>query len=200
MNKTCPVCGGVDLTKETREQVIPLEFGRDITIEATVYACPDCGMEGDFFGDNEHKIESVLEEAQKKFAAMIIDGLSEQNISMAYFERAMSLPVRTLARWKRGEVTASASALLKTVKTYPWILEVAEKRFEHTFAVERMIKAAMDEMGTALQGYLHRNGLEASPVVVSSGNTGFVGMAVRPSTKEIITKPITFNKETVKTS
>lgn len=200
MNKTCPFCGGADLSKETREQVIPLEFGRDITIEATVYVCPDCGMEGDFFDDNEHKIESVLEEAQKKFAAMIIDGLADKNISMAYFERAMSLPIRTLARWKRGEVTASASALLKTINTYPWILEVAEKRFEHNFALERMIKAAMDEMGTAFQGYLHRNSLEASPVVVSSGNTGFFGVALTRKTEEVEASTITIHGKMVKPS
>ncbi len=166
MSVSCPICGAEELTKSIKERIIPIELGRDITINETIYSCAECGMEGDFFNENDRKVEAALEESKKQTAVMIIDELSEQDISMAYFERAMGLSTRTLNRWKRGEVSAPSFALMKTVRAYPWILEVADARFEHKFAMDKMIEAAAAEMSTRLERTMRVNNLSVHGSIV----------------------------------
>jgi len=173
MSLSCPICGSEELIKSTRERHVPIEFGRDVTIEETVYSCSECGMEGDFFNENDRKIDIALEEAQKQSAVMIIDELSEKSISMAFFERAMSLPSRTLARWKRGEITASGSALLKTVKTYPWILDVAERRFEPSYAMGRLAYEGTKVAVSQFAKKIFENNIDATCQVTNSDSNSF---------------------------
>lgn len=175
MTISCPICGAEELTKKVRERKIPIEFGRDIKINETIYSCSECEMEGDFFNENDRKIEAALVESKKETSVMILDDLSTQNISMAYFERAMSLPTRTLNRWKMGKVSAPAFALMKTVKTFPWVLDVAAKRFDHAYAMDRMLEAAADEIGRRMNA----NNITAQGSVVADIDSAEIKVNLR---------------------
>jgi hypothetical protein len=59
----------------------------------------------------------------------ILDDLNRSNISMAMLEPVFDLPARTLTRWKHGDFSSSALALLRIVSTFPWIIHVAEEKF-----------------------------------------------------------------------
>lgn len=72
--------------------------------------------------------------------------MSKVGITMAMFERVFELPTRTLTRWKGGDFSASALALLRIVATYPWIIEVAEHKFERNYASFVVIKIAASEL------------------------------------------------------
>ncbi|MFK5926426.1 MAG: hypothetical protein QM483_07345 [Desulfuromusa sp.] len=143
MNISCPVCGSEDITESTEKRIIGLEFGRAIEIDETVYTCNDCDFDGDFNNENDKKIETALEQVKKDLSKTILDELSDNGITNVYFERAMGLPFRTLARWKKGNISASGYALLKTVKTYPWLLSVADDKFDHTAATKALLNAAV---------------------------------------------------------
>lgn len=65
----------------------------------------------------------------------------EEITQIAHAERVLGLPARTIARWKTGHASASATALLRFIVTYPWLLEVAEDQFEPTKADFHVAKA-----------------------------------------------------------
>src|SRR5690606_15728742 len=80
------------------------------------------------------------------FAKNILESMSNVGITMAMFERVFELPTRTLTRWKNGDFSASALALLRIVATYPWIIEVAEHKFEKNYANFAVVKIAANEL------------------------------------------------------
>lgn len=96
-------------------------------------------MSGDFAQQNDARVAEALERAVRDSARAIIDQLAERGISMAYFERALQLPQRTLARWKEGGSAAAGIALLRLVRTYPWLLRVADHGFSEASAQGTLI-------------------------------------------------------------
>lgn len=185
METTCPACGSDTLVKKTREIKIPLEFGRDITVEESIYICQVCGTDGDFADENDKKIGDALEAAKRKLTEQILDTLVGKGISMAYFERAMGLPARTLARWKQGNISASGFALIKTVETYPWLLEVADERFERGFAVKTLINKAAEAFQSAVEPHVVR----CEKMVATDGHTATINLSLTLS-KDPIYRPI----------
>lgn len=185
METTCPACGSDALIKKTRDIKIPLEFGRDVTVEESIYVCQVCGTDGDFADENDKKIEHALEFAKRKFTEQILDNLVGKGISMAYFERAMGLPTRTLARWKQGNISASGFALIKTIETYPWLLEVADERFERGFAVKTLINKAAE----ALQSVVEPHVVRCEKMVTTDGSTATINMSLTLN-NDVISRPI----------
>ncbi len=86
---------------------------------------------------------------------------------MAYVERALDLPARTVARWKSGEHSASALALLRVVATYPWMLEVAEHRFDLSVADAKVVMAA----GKVFAKFVNSNHVNCDVHVTSDGDS-----------------------------
>jgi transcriptional regulator with XRE-family HTH domain len=99
-------------------------------------------MSGDFSGENDRRIAQALEAAVSMSAKGIIEQLSNRGVSMAYIERALRLPQRTLARWKTGEFSAPGIALLRLIRTYPWLLSVADDSFDPALARQTLIVEA----------------------------------------------------------
>lgn len=167
MKITCPACGSDSLDKQIKKTIIPIEFGRDISVDETIYTCNICESDGDFAEVNDKIIEVALAKAQKQTTAMIIGSLSDVGISQAYFERSFNLPSRTLARWKKGELSAAGAALLKTVRTFPWLVAVADERFDQHYAIKRMI----DESTIALKKIMDPHVVKAEYSQTVDGNT-----------------------------
>lgn len=99
-------------------------------------------MEGDFLDQNDAVAAEAVKRAISDSARAIIDQLASRGVSMAHFERALRLPQRTLARWKTGEVSHHAVALLRLVRTFPWLLEVADQSFDDAIALQTLIAEA----------------------------------------------------------
>jgi transcriptional regulator with XRE-family HTH domain len=76
----------------------------------------------------------------------MLDELARQGLSMAYLERALSLSPRTIARWKNGELSASALALLRLVRCFPWLLKVARADFDNDKAHAELCSEALRVM------------------------------------------------------
>ncbi len=142
MATKCPACGSADIQAENVDESLPVPYGPAATFSTIQYTCNTCGESGDFTGENTAIINEALQKSISVSASTILEQLSAEGISAAYFERAMRLPSRTTARWKSGELSAAALALLRLVCTYPWLLEVSDADFESSVSKSKLLEAA----------------------------------------------------------
>jgi DNA-directed RNA polymerase subunit RPC12/RpoP len=126
----CPACGSEKVSRIEKEELGHLTLGSDFTYKAVIYKCSTCSEEGDFFAESDKDYLLTQREAQINLVKHMIEDLNNKGISMASFERILELPARTLTRWKNGNFSSSAIALLRIAITYPWILETANHKFE----------------------------------------------------------------------
>ena len=144
MNKKstiCPICGSNQIERITAESFGQLTLGPEFVFNEVLFKCGSCHEEGDFFYETDKNYLAEQKNAQVSFVKNTIDELSSKGITMAFFERAFELPIRTLTRWKNGDFSSTALALLRIVKTYNWIAMVAEHRFEPSFAIKTALNA-----------------------------------------------------------
>jgi hypothetical protein len=135
----CPVCDSSNIDSSFSVSDYTAPMGIPVSMKLITNTCRDCGETGDFDAYNDH----VIEEAQKKskFSAVLnlLQDLESKNIKMAYVERTLGLPQRTIARWKSGEYSASGFALLQIIHSFPWILEVAKNNFDQIVATQCVV-------------------------------------------------------------
>lgn len=135
-NLMCPACGNTNLTKKTQKKIIVEPFGGSKEIEIVSYLCPICETEGDFDNENENILNQGLDSLKKKAVENILDDFIENHYNLASIERALEIPQRTLSRWRKGTTKPSAAgnALLKMLRLFPWLLEVAEQKYDYSSA------------------------------------------------------------------
>ena len=165
--KTCPVCASDNITSETVQRVVAATLGPPKIYAAVVDSCGECGEVGDFDAVNDARIEEALRESEVASIRMMLDELAQAGISNASVERALRLPQRTTARWKDGKLSAGAAALIRMVRTYPWMLEVADADYKPDQVVFTLIREAGRYVATAVAAQVHA--LSEQPSTASSG-------------------------------
>jgi hypothetical protein len=148
MSLSCPVCGSSDVAVATSQRSISAPLGPSVYAQLETDTCSSCGEQGDFERHNDEAIRAAEHQSAVASVTHLLEGLSHRGCSMAYMERALSLPTRTVTRWKAGEVGAAPMALLRIVATYPWMLEVADARFAPHIAASKVVV----EAGKVLSG------------------------------------------------
>jgi len=166
MTTRCPACGSEDVTFSVVEKTFSVPFGKPVTCMLDRAACQRCDATGDFAKTNDAKIEAAIEESEKSALAELLSRMGEFAQS-AYVERVLGLPARTIARWKTGHASAAATALLRFIVTYPWLLEVAENRFAPREADRHVVRAFRDAFER-----LHWSEPDAPTVVSATGTAG----------------------------
>lgn len=139
----CPVCGTADIETTIERREFPLAFGEVARLDVEVNRCRACGEMGDFLAVNDQPIEDALAAAEGRLAAKNIESLTAQGFTMASCERALGLAPRTMMRWKSGKLSDAAGVLLKVLRTFPWILNVARANFSKAVAEEEMRRHAL---------------------------------------------------------
>ena len=142
----CPSCGASDVVRQEKLSYGQLTLGPEFSYKEVLHKCNSCEEEGDFLAETDQHYVSAQKDAQIVFAKNILESMSNVGITMAMFERVFELPTRTLTRWKNGDFSASSLALLRIIATYPWIIEVAENKFERNYASFVVIKVAANEL------------------------------------------------------
>jgi hypothetical protein len=127
----CPACGSDAISTSYVDSSILVPYGPTATFVETVYTCGTCGVSADFTGENDGVIKAALEKSGSASVVSMLDFLAARGITQAGFERRLRLPIGTTERWKTGELSAPALALLRLVRTFPWLLEVADANFEY---------------------------------------------------------------------
>ena len=146
-NIICPSCGSASLEVAQTKKVISEPYSDPVEVLIDEYNCPVCGMQGDFAKSNDEIIDRAIEQAKHNSISSIIEYFNQNNINMASFERSLDLPQRTLTKWKNGLSSPSASgfALMNIVMTYPWILEVAQNKYDPVIAKRVYINNALND-------------------------------------------------------
>lgn len=139
--KQCPVCGGVNLERSFVKKTIS-----DNEISLVNYVCHDCGEEGDFFNENDIKISKVLVQKHLEESLEILSRLEQQKRNFAGIERALNIPQRTFSKWKNKKTkpSAPAIALLKFLDIFPWLVDIADNKFDKIAAENILLKYVCD--------------------------------------------------------
>jgi len=123
----------------SRKEKIP--FGC-VNLKTSILRCTHCGKETELESDGA-ELARQIKEAQRASVRVMLESLKERDVSAAAIERAFGLSPRTANRWKQeGEFSASSLALLRTLATFPWLVEVAETNFDLDIAEATLIGAA----------------------------------------------------------
>ena len=138
----CPACGSHDIRSEPATRAINLPSGKTEQVPIYQDTCLSCGEVGDFSDRNDALIKAALKQAEVAAVENSIQFLSSLGLTMAYVERVLGLPQRTIMRWKAGEYSAAAIALLRIVRAYPWLLQVAENHFDERFSQKIVVEQA----------------------------------------------------------
>lgn len=142
----CPACGYDRLIPHKKRSFDTLTLGPSFSFEEVNYECESCHEEGDFSGETEKNYLEAEKEAQTKFLEDNLEILQDKGVGLAAFERIFELPARTLTRWKNGDFSAVVLAFIRIIITYPWIIEVAEHKFESRYAKLVLINAATKKL------------------------------------------------------
>ena len=148
METSCPVCESQKTHQIQMER--ELSGGFDISKHVTLsgYECEACGFSGDFLHENTKVLKQAKEELQSRVMIDILEYFTEQKISYAGIERVLGLPQRTLTKWKNHKTkpTASALALFKYLRIFPWLLKVADTGFDIDAAQKIHLEVATREL------------------------------------------------------
>src|SRR3989339_135874 len=144
----CPACDGTSLRREERMEKLPVPYGPDAETKQYVYVCETCGFDIDDSDVNDVTTEKALEISRKESIIRMLNELESLGNSLAGMERALDLPQRTISRWKASnEVSSGGLALLRIIRTYPWIIDVADHRYEPMFAAQMLVHQAANVFG-----------------------------------------------------
>jgi len=145
-SKLCPVCGSDRLERVVQKETINGDMGKELIADIPHIKCLECGSEGDFYNENEEVVEKAISKINTACIEDALNFFSEKNISFAGIERAVGLPQRTLTKWKNGisSPTASGIALLKYLRTFPWLIDVAEHKFDFNISQRIFIGSALN--------------------------------------------------------
>ncbi|MCK4796007.1 MAG: hypothetical protein KAT05_01430 [Spirochaetes bacterium] len=149
MNKNiCPACGSENIKKNKRVKYIEMPFGGKKSTEIIEYECNTCGTSGDFFNKNEEHLQKIISELKNESISNILNNFTDNHISLASIERALDIPQRTLTKWKNKTVNPSSTgiALFRFLRLFPWLLEVAENKYNYVKAQKIQMKSAFNKM------------------------------------------------------
>ena len=143
----CPVCGSKKLDFEKIYSEVQSPYGPQVKREEEYFVCKECGAETLIEEDTSDGKLSAVEQSKRNSIQLMIDYFKENNRNLASIERALELPQRTISRWKANEgLTASAIALLRILRTFPWIIDVADFKFNAEIANKIHIQTAVSQL------------------------------------------------------
>jgi len=179
----CPVCGSSDISRSKKPLSITEAFSGNRTVDVVTYHCNSCGSDGDFFDENQGLIDEAIKHSQSLVVANVIDYFERNQTSLAGMERALGLPQRTLTKWKTGALQPSSSAvsLFKFLRIYPWLLSVAEHKYDYVIGqrihVTDALKKVVDNMSFGNDTF--------SSGFMSSDRKSFVYLSVESSSESV---------------
>jgi DNA-binding transcriptional regulator YiaG len=136
-----------NLKKALSTEILKGDLGKDASYEKISYKCLDCESEGDFFKENTDAIPA-LDTLKKEYVKSTLDYFTDNKISFSSIERILNLPQRTLTKWKNdvSQPSAAGVALLKFLRVFPWLLDVAEHPYDYDTSQKIFLHSAFNMM------------------------------------------------------
>lgn len=147
-NIKCSYCGKESVSIEEQEIELCEPYGDSSIVKIKELVCDVCGF-AEEDESNDLIIQKELSILKRTSMVKVLDTLNHLGYSNASMERALGLPARTLARWKNEQSmspSASGIALMRIIRTFPWILSVAELKFDKKAAQAILLARAAQEM------------------------------------------------------
>lgn len=142
----CPVCGSSQVDVLAGQSTIQAPYGPHVAYADNVWHCKTCGTDVDHSRVFENSDKLALEKSVTESIEKMIASLGDEGFTLAYMERALSLPQRTISRWKtNGDLSKIGITLLRVIRTYPWILKVAENKFDTTISKRILVENGVKE-------------------------------------------------------
>lgn len=144
----CSYCGKDNVSIEEHAIELSEPYGGSSTVKIKEKVCNHCGFIEDD-DSNDLVIKKELEVLKRISMVKVIDALNSMGHTTASMERALGLPARTIARWKNEESmspSAAGIALMRIIRTFPWILAVADTQFDHVVARGLLLQNAAKEI------------------------------------------------------
>lgn len=139
----CPGCGFLGHGFEKIAKVIEIPFVPRTTVDVFVCSCPNCQMGGDFLNRNDDIIEDAYTVLEDQFVRETIEFFKQNGYSKPALDRILSLPQGTLDLCCQGDFPHEAVALFRILRTYPWILRLAEENFKQGAAEQLLVTASI---------------------------------------------------------
>lgn len=137
----CPFCGSNVFERKEYAQEEKMALCQ-FSYQKIVDVCSKCGEEFDFSGENDRRFLQAYEKAKKASLSQMLKEFEAQKLSMAYIERALELSQRTLSQWKTQGTSAIGMALMRIIYTFPWLLKVADNKYDKSFANKQLVDEA----------------------------------------------------------
>lgn len=188
----CDICGSKDLQiiKKPASLRIPF-YSKEVTYDKVIVHCADCGEEYDVTSDKERSNAIAL--AEKTSLEGLIEFVTKKGYSLAHIERALDLPTRTISRWKSGQEPSSAGlTLLRFLRVFPWLINIAENNYDESFSKRTLISAAFDTIEDIKKSVLSSDqaNLATQKLVICNvaysagfGTVNYLGSANYPTTE-----------------
>lgn len=178
---TCLVCGAGLLEHHVEQETLKIPYAPLTEYPVEFQTCLVCGETTSVGTLNDERREAAMAAALRASVSHMLDGLAQQGHSMASMERILGLSPRTMARWKNGEISAAATAMLRFIRTYPWLLEVAEAGFDPSLAKELLLAAAGPYVTSEEAAPAEPLKVLRSPATMERPSTGGTSRAGQPA-------------------
>lgn len=151
----CPACESENIQTEKLGEEYSYAYGDNFIYQQALHICQDCGEKGSFSNqlieENHETFSVALKEANRSSLDSILVHLSNDGNSMAYIERSLGLPQRTLSRWKAQGASSTGMALMRIIRTYPWMLKVADENFDGGVAFRELASNFAQSVNNAMR-------------------------------------------------
>lgn len=164
----CPACGSTSIDEKTEKRKVQAPFGQEIEIEESIIYCHSCNDEYKM-DDSDKKYVNALTQSTKSSISSIIEYITNLGYSFTEIERSLDIPFRTFSRWKSTrDIAAPTVTLLRFLRTYPWLIEVADKKFNEVDAKTLLVLNAYKVLNNSFENYF---GITRDIQVEANSNT-----------------------------
>ncbi|MCK5760394.1 MAG: hypothetical protein KAH33_03815 [Candidatus Delongbacteria bacterium] len=144
----CNYCGNSNFNKRKEKQTEFEPYGEIIEFKEDIWVCKKCGDELNYTLNYTDGYEKAQKKSEVSSIKNMLAYLTKGRIKLKDIEDSLGLPVRTLSRWKsKLNYSKVGLTLLRVVRSYPWIILVAARRFESKAVDEVFKQAAMKKFG-----------------------------------------------------
>ncbi|MEO6098317.1 MAG: hypothetical protein ABIW76_22645 [Fibrobacteria bacterium] len=168
-NTNCKSCGepGMRVVETTQHYTAP--FGKPVPYQQSHTECDHCEMEFDV--SDPEAFPNAIREAEILSVEEILKFFKEHAIPLGRVERALELPHRQISNWKSKEAwSKSGLALLRILRSYPWIIDVADKHFQEKIVQGKLLEAASGALMS--RSYVQIPSVGTTTVIVSGQARG----------------------------
>lgn len=125
MNIKCPDCQSSQVNTVDETQLFQAHFGTVEEIQLRFHKCLGCGLDWRH-ADNDSEIKQAIQRSEMNSVGSLLHYLEHHGVSKPYLESVLGIPQRTFKRLQEGEYSATAVALLRVIRIFPWIPDVID--------------------------------------------------------------------------